>query len=224
MDPSRPGPTPGAETSFREPPGRGGVRSDRDERAEARTESWLAEVRRGDSAAFEALAAELAPKLFRLAIHLTGRKDEAEDLVQETLVRALPKLGSFEGRALLSTYLARALANLWKNRLRSRSRSRIVDWLRVGGRRDAADDEPSLDPPDFAPSAEERLAAEDDAARVRAAVLRLDPDRRLALVLREVEELSYEEIAATTGVPVGTVRSRLARARDDLRRRLGGRR
>lgn len=181
----------------------------------------LERVRRGDPAAFEEIAREQAPRLFRLAYRLTGRREDAEDLVQETLVRALPKLRKFEGRAKLSTYLIRALGNLWKNRLRSRKRSRIVEWFRAAGR-DDEQREATLDPPDGAPSAFERLAAAERADQLRRAVAELEPARRLALLLREVEEMSYEEIAEMTRVPVGTVRSRLARARDDLRRRLGG--
>ena len=81
----------------------------------------LDRIRRGDADAFEHVAREHAPRLFRLAYRLTGRREDAEDLVQETLVRTLPKLRRFEGRAKLSTYLVRALTNLWKNRIRSRS-------------------------------------------------------------------------------------------------------
>lgn len=182
----------------------------------------LARIRRGDADAFEQLAREHSPRLYRMALHLTGRQEEAEDLVQETLLRALPKLNTFEGRAKLSTYLIRALGNLWKNRLRSRSRSRVVDWLSGRARRGDADEQIPLDPPDDSPSPLGRLEAAERAGHVRTAVLRLDPDRRMALLLREVEELSYEEIASVTEVPVGTVRSRLARAREDLRRLLGG--
>ena len=177
-------------------------------------------IRRGDADAFEQVAREVSPRLYKLAMRLTGRREDAEDLVQETLVRALPALKRFEGRARLSTYLVRALSNLWKNRLRARSRSRIVESFRVGsGGTDLENND--LDPRDPAPSAEDVLRAEDRAARVREAAARLRPDRRLTLLLREVEELSYEEIASITGVPVGTVRSRLARAREDLRKLLG---
>ncbi len=183
----------------------------------------LAGIRRGDGKAFEALAREVSPRLYRTALHLTGRPDEAEDLVQETLVRALPALRRFEGRAQLSTYLIRALGNVWKNRLRSRSRSRIVQWLSGRSDRWDAEDRPPLDPPDPARSPLATLEADEAAAVVRNAVLRLSPDRRMTLVLREVEELPYEEIAAVMEIPVGTVRSRLARAREDLRRILGGR-
>jgi len=184
------------------------------------TAELLEAIRAGDANALERVAREHAPRLFRLALRLAGRREDAEDLVQETLLVALPALRRFEGRAKLSTYLMRALCNRWKNRLRARSRSRLVDWFR--GR-------PSVGPADEAEpvavdqalTALERLVAEDRAARVREAVTRIEPHRRLTLLLREVEELSYEEIAEMTGVPVGTVRSRLARAREDLRSILG---
>ena len=180
----------------------------------------LAAVRRGDPAAFDALARQHAPSLFRVALRLTGRREVAEDLVQETLVRALPKLRGLEGRATPATYLFRALANLWKNQLRSKSRSRLVDWFRGRGGGEA--DERDFDPPDPRPLATEKLESRDRAAEIREAVARLEPTRRLTLLLREIEGMSYEEIAEATAVPVGTVRSRLARARDDLRRLLEG--
>ena len=198
-----------------------GVRTIEDHRSERDPEELLRRLRRGDADAFEELAREHSPRLFRMALQLTGRREEAEDLVQETLVRALPALRRFEGRAKLSTYLVRTMSNLWKNRLRSRKRSPIVTWFR--GRQPEQEDagDPADQVANPSPGALERLETEDRARRVRGAVARLDPDRRLALLLREVEELSYEEIAAMTRVPVGTVRSRLSRAREDLRRLLG---
>ena len=204
-----------------EPGGSSGVHDEDGAGTDRAAEELLERIRHGDADAFERVAREHAPRLFRLALRLTGRREDAEDLVQETLVRSLPALRGFRGNARLSTYLVRALTNLWKNRLRSRSRSRLVDWFR--GHR--ATDEDAAAPPDAvddAPSALERLEEAERATTVRAAVTRLEPNRRLALLLREVEELSYEEIAEMTGVPVGTVRSRIARARDDLRRLLGG--
>ena len=205
-----------------EPGDRSGVCAGGDAASQRDTAELLAGIRRGDADAFEQVAREHAPRLFRMALRLTGHREDAEDLVQETLVRALPALKRFEGRASLSTYLARALGNLWKNRLRSRKRSRLVDWFRgMPESSESADQAPA--PPDDAPSPLERLEARDRAAAVRDAVARLEPTRRLTLLLREVEEMSYEEIAAVTEVPVGTVRSRLARAREDLRRLVGDR-
>lgn len=203
-----------------EPGSAGGVRSEETEATERETAELLDGVRRGDADAFEAVARMYAPRLFRLAIRLTGRREDAEDLVQETLVRTLPALRRFEGRARLSTYLVRALSNLWKNRLRSRKRSRLVEWFRAGSG-EAEDGREEVVAVDDAPSPLERLEARDRAEQVRGCVAKLEPNRRLALLLREVEELSYEEIAEMTGVPVGTVRSRLARARADLRELLG---
>ena len=205
-------------------PGRSdGVRSSESAEPGSDRPELLDAIRRGDADAFETVARAHAPRLFRLAFRLCGHREDAEDLVQETLVRALPKLKGFEGRARISTYLIRALVNLWKNRLRSRKRSRLVDWFRGGGRQQAEDVDPGAAAVDPSPSPEERLVARDRAERIRREVEKLEPARRLTLLLREVEELSYEEIAEMTGVRLGTVRSRLARAREELRRRIGDR-
>lgn len=175
----------------------------------------LDRIRQGDSEAFDAVARMHAPRLYRLALRLTGRVEDAEDLVQETLVRALPKLRKFEGRAMVSTYLIRAMTNLWKNRLRSKSRSRIVDWFRGGSDQEQAD--PGELQPDPAPSAEALMIGVDRGSALRRALQKIAPPFRLALLLREVEEMSYEEIAEMTESPIGTVRSRIARAKRDLR-------
>lgn len=208
---------------IREPKTAGGVHSTVGDDAERETPEQLEAIRRGDADAFERVARQYAPRLFRFALRLTGNREEAEDLVQETLLRALPALRKFEGRARLSTYLIRALSNLWKNRLRTKSRSRLVEWFRAARRNPSRpeEDEAEFVPVDQAPSPLERLEAEERDEEVRNAVSRLEPNRRLTLLLREVEGLSYEEIARMTGVPVGTVRSRLARARDDLRALIG---
>lgn len=208
---------------IREPSTAGGVCSSVGDDAERETPEQLEAIRRGDADAFEQVARQYAPRLFRFALRLTGSREEAEDLVQETLLRALPALRKFEGRARLSTYLIRALSNLWKNRLRTKSRSRLVEWFRAARRSPSRPDEDEAEfvPVDQAPSPLERLEADERNEEVRQAVSKLEPNRRLTLLLREVEDLSYEEIARMTGVPVGTVRSRLARARDDLRALIG---
>jgi RNA polymerase sigma-70 factor (ECF subfamily) len=207
----------------REPQTSVGVYRDVHEADDRETPALLAAIRRGDGDALDRVARAHAPRLFRFAMRLTGRRDEAEDLVQETLLQALPALRRFEGRARLSTYLIRALSNRWKNRLRSKKRSRLVEWFRVGRTRTKRhEDQPAeIAAVDPSPDPLARLEKRDEAERVRRAVSRLEPTRRLTLLLREVEEMSYEEIAHVTRVPVGTVRSRLARARGDLRAILG---
>ena len=200
---------------IREPTAGGGVSRDAGDDATRETPAQLEAIRRGDADAFEQVAREHAPRLYRFALRLTGDRDEAEELVQETLLRALPALRKFEGRARLSTYLIRALSNLWKNRLRSKSRSRLVEWFRAarGNPSKPEEDEREFTPVDHSPSPLQKLETDERNERIRQAVSKLEPHRRLALLLREVEDLSYEEIAAMTGVPVGTVRSRLAMMR-----------
>jgi RNA polymerase sigma-70 factor (ECF subfamily) len=208
---------------IREPRSANGVCSSVGDDAGQETPEQLEAIRRGDADAFEQVARLYAPRLFRFALRLTGSREEAEELVQETLLRSLPALKRFEGRARLSTYLIRALSNLWKNRLRAKSRSRLVEWFRAARRNPSRPEEDDAEfvPVDQAPSPLERLETDERNEALRNAVGQLEPNRRLALLLREVEDLSYEEIAEMTGVPVGTVRSRLARARSDLRAMFG---
>lgn len=166
----------------------------------------LARQRRGDAAATAELVHQLLPGLLRLARRLTGSPDEAEDLVQETFSRMLPALERFEGRSRVSTYAIRTLSNICKNRRRKRSRSPLVRWFQRVEQKKS----PRKDP-------ETHLVEDRKAERIRDLVQRLEPNRRLALLLREVEEMSYEEIASVTGSAAGTVRSRISRAREELR-------
>ncbi len=158
-------------------------------------------------------------RLYVLAYRLTGNRAEAEDLSQETLVRAYMAIGGFRGEASVYTYLYRALLNLWKNQVRSRRRWRLVPLPvgRGGERREGEIQEP----PDGSPGPHERLVGQEQAERLRRALLEIEPEFRSVLVLRVAEGLEYEEIAAALGIRVGTVRSRLARARGKIRELMG---
>ncbi|MBI4161023.1 MAG: sigma-70 family RNA polymerase sigma factor [Acidobacteria bacterium] len=171
----------------------------------------------GDRTAFERLAEVCGPRLYRAARRLCRDPGEAEDLAQEALVRGFLAAGRFRGDAQVYTYLYRTLLNLWKNRLRSRGRWRILRF-RQGG-----DDPASVDPERFAAGGPDPLATLEEnerAAWVREGLMTLDPTFREVLVLREAEGLDYREIAGILRLPVGTVRSRLARARARLRQAL----
>jgi RNA polymerase sigma-70 factor (ECF subfamily) len=157
----------------------------------------------GEARAFHALVDRHAQRLFRLAISMVGNAADAEDVLQETFIGAFRGLRSFEARSSVRTWLSRILATQaarW-HRDRRRSRAQPMDEsipMPAGG-------------PDSPPDA---------GMDVHAAMLRLSPEHRQVLALREFERMSYDEIAEVLGVPRGTVESRLHRARSEMREKL----
>ena len=184
---------------------------------------FLELLRAGDAASFDRLVSDRGPDVYALLCRLTQDAEEARDLTQETFLQAFRSIAHFRGDADLRTWLYRIAVNQARNRWR---------WWRRR-RRDAT---VSLDAP--ARDSEQPLAARLKDERVR------DPERdalahereraldsalqplarpsREAVVLRDVEGLSYEEVAAALEISVGTVKSRLSRGRAELRRRLEG--
>lgn len=160
---------------------------------------------RGDREALREVWELHGARVHRLCRHVLGRAGEAEDATQEVFLKLFERAASFDGRARFTTWLHRLTVNHCLNRL-EKERLRRTDAL--------GDGEPELHDPASGPA----RALECDEARGRLAALlaRLSPEHRSVLVLRELEELTYEEIAATLAVPVGTVMSRLARAREAL--------
>jgi RNA polymerase sigma-70 factor (ECF subfamily) len=146
--------------------------------------------------------------LYSVAYRLTGNEDDAQDLVQEVLLRVRRGLGTYQP-GNLEGWLSRIATNAFLDEVRRRRR-RTVELL---------PDEPErVIPP--APSAEVAAEAEALPDDVHRALQRLTPDYRAAVVLCDVVGLSYEEISATLGIPVGTVRSRIHRGRALLREAL----
>ena len=153
--------------------------------------------------AFIERALEHLPALRRVGRRLTGSAAEADDLVQETLARALEQRGGLREPARLKAWLLAVQRTVYLNSRRGlRPHLEVLD----GGLGRALPPEPSAD-------LEAELHARTLSAGMQAALDSLAPEWRDTLWLREVEELSYEEIAQVQGCPVGTVRSRLARAR-----------
>lgn len=153
--------------------------------------------------AFIERALEHLPALRRVGRRLTGSAVEADDLVQETLARALEQRGALKEPASLRAWLLAVQRTVFLNSRRGlRPRLEVLE----GGRGQPLPPEPSAD-------LEVELHAHALSEGMRAALDSLAPEWRDALWLREVEELSYDEIAQVQGCPVGTVRSRLARAR-----------
>lgn len=159
-----------------------------------------------------------AELVFNLALRLTGSRTDAEDLAQDALLRALKALPDFRGESRASTWMYRITVNAWKNRVRYEKRRlfwRTVTLGLVGGGEDGECEVRDVKADDPPPDAD--LEKQEHAMTVQKALLVLDEDDRAILVLREIEEKSYEEIGEVLDLPAGTVKSRLFRARLKLK-------
>lgn len=175
-----------------------------------RDDSWLIEAcRAGHVEAFGELVGRYQDRLYPTALRLTGREDDARDLLQDAFLKAFQKLGRFRGESAFYTWIYRITVNLALSGRRGR---RVAPATGLA----------PIDPPDPAPESDPALPlqrAEQDAL-VQSALDALGPEHRAVVVMKEFDGLRYEQIAAILGVPVGTVRSRLHRARSELRIRL----
>lgn len=172
----------------------------------SREDSLVERHRWGDAAAFEEIYRRYGEMVFNLALRLSGEREEAADLTQEVFLRVYRHLGRFHGRCSLKTWIYRVALNHCRSRL---GRRRPLEPLEAA----AAGAEP-VDP---ARGPESRALAGDVERRVASALAAMAPMFREAVVLRDLEGLSYQEIAEVVGVRVGTVRSRIARGREQLR-------
>ncbi len=187
--------------------------------ADASDLSLVRRVQRGDKGAFDALVLKYQHKLVKLVMRYVRNPAEAEDIAQEAFIKAYRALPQFRGDSAFYTWLYRIAINTAKNAVVSRDRSPIeynVD-------RNSTDNDESYDMQGRMRDSEtpEGLVLTDEIrSTVNAAIDALPEDLRTAIVLRELEGLSYEEIAEAMACPVGTVRSRIFRAREAIDRRL----
>lgn len=158
----------------------------------------------GDRAALREIYEATSDRVFRLMVRMVGQQD-ADDLTQQTFVRAFTKLDQFNGESKFETWLYRLATNEALQHLR-REKHRRTKELVV---------EPTVRHADHVDQNER-------AAMVRTALDQLDPELRAIFTLKEESGLSYQEIAATLGIPEGTVGSRLNRARRELRKLING--
>jgi RNA polymerase sigma-70 factor (ECF subfamily) len=171
--------------------------------------AWLTRLRAGDVAAFEDLVMTYQHRVYGVALRMLGNRAEAEEIAQEVFLRAYRTLADFRGDAKLSTWLYAIASRLCLTRLAGAERR-----LR---RADGMDLERMADTRDHPGAEIERSEREIALSR---AIAELPEDRRIVVVLRDLEGLSYEEISTALGVELGTVRSRLHRARMDLKSKL----
>lgn len=169
----------------------------------------------GDQQAFRLLVLKYQRRVQRLIARLVRDPDWVEDLAQETFIRAYRALPQFRGDAQFYTWLYRIAVNTAKKALMDKRRDPVqLEWQAAG----AEDDETFSHQPEPSTEAtpESELAAKEIATAVNQALDALPEDLRQAVVLREMEGLSYDDIAEVMGCPIGTVRSRIFRAREAI--------
>ena len=174
----------------------------------------------GDERAFEKIFTQHEKSVYNLCLRMTGNPEDAMDVSQEVFLRVWRNLGGYQFDAAFSTWLFRIASNACIDFLRSKRRrqdvSLTVEDAETG-------EEAELDLSDPAPLPEEQALHSEQRRQVLEAMQALPPDHREILQLRVVEELPYEQIADILGVKLGTVKSRLARAREQLRKNLAAR-
>ena len=166
-------------------------------------------ARAGDPLAFQELIRPHLDSVRRFVFSLSSNWQDADDIAQEALLKAFRAFGTFDGRSSLSTWLYTV------------ARTAAIDWhrSRLGQAGQRENPLPSAHPAALLQQ-DEACSQQQDCSRLWQAIQRLDERNRVPLVLFEVEGLSYDEIAELEGVPVGTIRSRLSRARAELREQL----
>ncbi len=170
--------------------------------------------RYGDPQAFEEVYREYSGLVFNLALRMSGRAGQAEDLTQEVFLRIHRYLGRFNGRSSLKTWVYRVTLNHCRSRL-----GRKKYFLKPLA--EETDDGSGVELRETRRDPEQRAMASDVARQIAEALPKVKAVFREALILRDLEELTYEEISQVLGVRMGTVRSRIARGRDQLRRAIG---
>jgi RNA polymerase sigma-70 factor (ECF subfamily) len=176
----------------------------------------VAAAKKGDAAAFEELVSRYESKIFRLTMNITRNREDAEDAMQDAFLKSYSHLKTFQGDSRFYTWLVRIAANEALMRLRKRRPNQFSLDEPVEGQEELMPRELQ----DWGPSPEQRFAQTEMRQILSGVIDELDPDYRTVFVLRDIEELSTEETAATLGISVPAVKSRLLRARLKLREKL----
>src|SRR5437762_9204884 len=177
----------------------------------------VARAKNGDTAAFEQLVRKYERQIFRIAQHITQNREDAEDVMQDAFLKAYEKLDQFQGNSKFYTWLVRIAVNESLMRLRKRRTGKMVSIDE-----DVETEEGSVprDLADWAPDPEQNYTQSELAEILRKTIQGLPPGFRVVFALRDVEGLSTEETAETLGLSIPAVKSRLLRARLQLRERL----
>jgi RNA polymerase sigma-70 factor (ECF subfamily) len=184
--------------------------------------SWIKRYRQGDKTAIDRLVLKYQNQIMNLCVHVLGNHTDGEDAAQETFVKVYKNLDTFKGEALFLTWLYRITVNTCRNKQRS--------WWNRFSRRAVKLDAPIKgdgsnrirEIGDTSLSPENELRRHRIAERVKEALASLPKKHRELIVLRDIQERSYEEIGKVLDLSLGTVKSRLARARSAMQEKLRG--
>ncbi len=172
----------------------------------------VVEVQGGDTASFEKLVLENQTKVYNLALRMVGNTEDAYDMSQEAFIKAYNSIALFRGESRFSVWLYRLTTNVCLDFLRSQGRKSHGSLTYIG----EEEDEKELEIPDDRFSPETLVEKKELREAVNRGLLTLPKDYRSILLLREIDGLSYEEIAETLSLEEGTVKSRIFRARKKL--------
>jgi|SRR6266404_1321019 len=173
-----------------------------------------------DEQAFNEIVRLYGDKVFSLVYRMIGSRAEAEDIAQEVFVTVFKTVDGFRGESKFSTWLLRIAANHCKNRMKYLSRRPTAAAGLEGVGEDALADRGTSPVQSRIEAPDVLMEAAEMEALTQAAIAALDEDHRLLIVLRDVEELSYQEIGEITGLAEGTIKSRLHRARMAIKEHL----
>lgn len=176
----------------------------------------------GDRGALDRLVLRHKDRVFNLCCRLVGDRGDAEECAQETFVKVMRSIAGFRQESSFSTWLFTIAVNTCKNRRNSAEYRFWKRVLRFGRNTSGEDDPQEFEIEDERPSALALLSEKETEALIQAAIDSLPYDYRTVIVLHHVEELSYDEIAKITGYNIGTLKSKLARARVQLQKKLRG--
>ena len=168
-------------------------------------ENIIARARRGDADAFEQLVERYREQVYRVALRMCGNAADADEAAQEAFLAAWRGLPNFRGDSQFSTWLYQLTTHA------------AIDLLRREKRQVAAEDITEVSAPDPTPGPQQQAERQETREAVRDAIRQLPPEYRQIVVLRFLEELNYEEIGAALQLPAGTVKSRLNRAKAQLK-------
>jgi RNA polymerase sigma-70 factor (ECF subfamily) len=180
----------------------------------------ISRLREGDLGAFEELVAHFERPIYALCFRLLGDAEEARDAAQETFLKVYRGLNGFRGEAGLKTWIYRVAINQAMNQRRWWRRRHRDETISLDITRGQSETTLGNLLPGRASSPEADAISSERERSIMRALGEIKEEYRIALMLREIEELSYEEIAETLSISIGTVKSRIARGREELRRRV----